>query len=215
MTTTDRHVAAPVWRPRTELDLVEQQLRAIDAFHAARREREAALQATARTRETRLDASRLLEVLRRQHDALVARSHHQLRSSGHVLGDLAECRVVLAHRSEWFLRQVALPLQDSGVQVVGQLDNAADVVGVLVAEQPDLVLVEDALPMGRGDLVVGEARALAPGTLVAVQAEGPERLVALLDAGAAAVFPRGTPPRDLAVELLRLLRVPGGAPAGA
>ena len=197
--------AVPAWQPRTELDLVGQQLRAIEAFHRARHAREAAAQATARTREMRLDASRQLEVLRRSHDALVARSHEQLRAAGRVLQATAERRVVLAHRSEWFLGQMAGVLEDQGVRVVARLDNGADVVGLVVAEQPDLVLVEDALAMARGDVVVREARTFAPATLVGVQASGDDRLGTLLDAGAAAVFSRRTPPKDVAASLLGLL----------
>ena len=197
--------AAPSWRPRSELEVLGQQLRAIDSFTRARRAREAAAQATARTREMRLDASRQLEVLRRQHEALVTRSTEQLRASGQLLAATAEPRIVLAHRSEWFLRQVAECVEEHGVRVVARLDNGADVVGVLVAEQPDLVLVEDALAMARGDVVVREARAWSASTLVGVQAAGEDRFGSLLDAGAAAVFSRRTPPRDVATSMLALL----------
>ncbi len=197
--------AAPSWHPRTELDLVGQQLRAIDQFNRARHDREQAAAARSRTREMRLDASRSLQVLRRQHDAVVAQAHAQLRASGDVLHGTAQRRVVLAHRSEWFLREVARGLRESGVCVVAQVDNGADAVGLLVAEQPDLVLVEDALAMARGDDVVREAREFAPDTLVGVHVGSDDRLRPLREAGAALVLPRLTRPRDVAAGVLALL----------
>lgn len=196
---------APRWRPRTELDLVAQQLRAIERFNCARHAREQAAADRSRTREMRLDASRSMQVLRRQHDALVARADAQLRASGDALHSTRERRAVLAHRSGWFLREVARVLEDRGVSVVAQVDNGADAVGLLVAEQPDLVLVEDALAMARGDDVVREAREFAPGTLVGVHVGSDDRVRPLLEAGAAAVFPRLTRPQEVADQVLRLL----------
>lgn len=202
-----REVPRAPWQLRTELHLLGQQLEAIDRFNRARHTREAAAAASARTREMRLDASRSMEVLRRQHDAVIARAHAQLRASGDILHGTAERRVVLAHRSEWFLRQVSTALHTSGVSVVAELDNGADVVGLVVAEQPDLVLVEDALAMARGEDVLREAREFAVDTLVGVQVASDDRMGSLLDAGAAAVYSRRTPPRDVADSLLSLLAV--------
>lgn len=203
-TPPQQRTASP-WQPRTELVLVAQQLRAIEQFNRARHDREQAAASRSRTRELRLDATRSLQVLRREHDAVVARAHAQLRASGDVLHGTADRRVVLAHRSEWFLREVAGGLRDGGVCVVAQVDNGADAVGLLVAEQPDLVLVEDALAMARGDDVVREAREFAPDTLVGVHVGSDDRLRPLREAGAAAVFPRLTRPRDVAAGVLALL----------
>ena len=200
-------VSRAPWQPRSELDLLGQQLAGIERFNRARHARESAAAASARTREMRLDASRSMHVLRRQHDALIARAHEQLRASGDLLHGTAECRVVLAHRSEWFLREVSTVLSTGGVSVVAELDNGADVVGLVVAEQPDLVLVEDALAMVRGEDVLREAREFAGDTLVGVQVASDDRMGPLLDAGAAAVFSRRTRPREVAGSLLGLLAV--------
>lgn len=201
----DPPATAPTWRPRSELDVVQQQLRAIDSFNRARHLREQAAAATARTREMRLDASRSLQVLRRQHDAVIARADEQLRACGAVLQGRAQRRVVLAHRNDWFLREVARAVSATDVAVLAQLDNGADVVGLVVAEQPDAVLVEDALAMGRADDVLREIRTFSPSTLVAVHAADGDRGRTLVGAGAAAVFPRRTPPREVAGRLLALL----------
>ena len=202
--TTDSVSRASAWRPRTELDLAAQQLRAIARFNDARRMAEAAGAAAARSREMRMDVTRSLEVLRREHDAVVRRAHEQLRVTGALLRGTPERRVVIAHRNEWFVGKVADALQDSGVLVVAHVDNGADAVGIAVAEQPDLVLVEDTLAMVPGEQVVRDVRGYCPATLVAAQVAHGDRVAPFLDAGASTVFTRSVPPFDAARSLLQL-----------
>jgi CheY-like chemotaxis protein len=185
--------------------VVAQQVRAIERFNRARHMREEAAAAAARSREMRMDAARSLEVLRREHEALVSRAHEQLQASGHLLRTVATRRVVLAHRNDWFFRQVTQALEDSGVHVLAGTDNGADAVGLVVAEQPDLVLVEDTLSMLPGVEVVREIRRFSPETVVTAQAAYGDRVGQLLDAGASAVFTRRIPPADVARSLLRLV----------
>ncbi|MCW2608458.1 MAG: DNA-binding response regulator [Frankiales bacterium] len=196
----------PALPHRTELDLALQQLAAVDRFNADRRQREAALEATAQTRETRLDSARSRDALRRQHAALVERAHAHLLATGEQLGRQSRRRVVLAHRNAWFLDRVQTVLQDDGLDVVALTDNGADAVGLVVAEQPDLVLLEDALLMVPGEEVVRQARHYAPLALVAVQTASDAAVARLLEAGATAVFTRQVPPRDVAHALLDLVR---------
>ena len=193
--------------PRSELDLAAQQLRSIERFNHTRQLAEAAAAAAARSREMRMDAARRIEVLRREHDALVARAHAQLQSSGHLLYGTSYRRVVLAHRNEWFVGKVADALEEHGLVVVARLDNGADVVGLAVAEQPDLVLVEDTLAMVPGEQVVREIREFCPGTVLAAQVPYGDRVGPMLDAGAATVFTRQVPPLDVAAGLLAQLAV--------
>jgi CheY-like chemotaxis protein len=197
--------AAPVWRVRDELELALQQLRAIESFHDARRVQEKAQSGVRRSREMRMDATRTVEVLRREHAAIAARADEQLRQTGSLLRSTAERRVVLAHRHEWFLDKVAHALEEQGVRVVARLDNGADTIGVVLAEQPDLVLVEETLPMVTGEEVVRETRRFSPESLVTVQVGYGDRVGQLLDAGASSVFTRKIPPGDIALSLLRLL----------
>lgn len=199
---------APVWRPRSEPDLAAQQLRGMADFHAARRLRQQAASAAADSRELRMDAARSLEVLGRQHDALVARSHEQLRASGGLMRSTADRRVVLAHRNDWLVRKLTRALEDRGVHVVARTENGADAVGLIVAEQPDLVLVEDALAMLGGLEVVREVRQFSPDTVVTAQAAYGNRVGPLLDAGATSVFTRQLPPDDVARALLQLIGLP-------
>jgi CheY-like chemotaxis protein len=197
--------AAPAWRARDELELALQQLRAIESFHDARRVQEEAQSGVRHSREMRMDATRTIEVLRREHAAIVARADEQLRQTGSLLRSTAERRVVLAHRQEWFLDKVAHALEEQGVRVVARLDNGADTIGVVLAEQPDLVLVEETLPMVTGGEVVRETHRFSPDSLVTVQVGYGDRVGQLLDAGADSVFTRKIPPADVALSLLKLL----------
>ena len=197
--------AAPDWRPRSELDLVGQQVRAIERFNRVRHMREEAAAAPTRSREMRMDAARSLEVQRREHAALVERAHEQLTASGHLLRAVARRRVVLAHRNDWFLRKVTQALGEHGVHVVAGTDNGADAVGLIVAEQPDLVLVEETLSMLPGMEVIREVRRFSPDTVVTAQAASGDRVGQFLDAGASAAFTRRIPPADVARSLLRLV----------
>lgn len=193
------------WQPSTEVDLTARQLDAVAAFHRARHAAEAAAGAASRSREMRMDASRRLEVLLREHEALVARSHQQLLASAGLLRTTARRRAVLAHRNAWFASKVSQALQDHGISIVATLDNGADVVGLAIAEQPDLVLVEDTLAMVPGEQVVRSVREFCPGTLVAAQVAYGDRVGALLEAGATPVFTRQVPPADVAVRLRELV----------
>lgn len=91
------------------------------------------------------------------------------------------------------------------MHVVAGTDNGADAVGLTVAEQPDLVLVEDTLSMLTGVEVIREVRRFSAETVVVAQAAHGDRVGQLLDAGASAVFTRRTPPADVALSLLWLI----------
>lgn len=195
----------PAQRVRlTDLDLAVLQVRAIDRFNDYRREAQAAADA-ASSREARMDANRLRDVLRRQHEALVAHCDEQSMTACKPALSLADRRVVIAHRNEWFSGKVAAGLTELGLRVVATTGSGADAVGVAVAEQPDLMLVEDVLPMTTGVQVVRQVRRFSPGTLVAAQVGYGDGMPPLLDAGAAAVFVRSIPPGDVATRLLELL----------
>ena len=203
----DLDPGTPEWHPRSEVELAEQQLRAVARFHRARHMREDAAAAAARSRELRMDAARSMDVLRRQHEALVARADVQLRSSGELLRTTAERRVVVANRNGWLVGKVVEALEDRGVQVVAQTDNGAEAVGMVVAEQPDLVLVEDTLAMLPGVEVIREIRRFSPETVVLAQAAHGHRVGELLDAGATTVLTRSIPPQEVTRSVLRLVGV--------
>lgn len=152
-----------------------------------------------------MDDTWAMEVIRREHQALITRAHEQLRLSGDLLRDRARRRVVLAHRNEWFSQKVAEQLQEQDWVVVAMLSNGADAVGVTVAEQPELLLVEDFLAMVPGEQVVRDVRQFCPQTVVAAQVAHGDRVAALLEAGAATVWTRQVPPREVAQGLMALV----------
>ena len=204
-TACQRGTSAAPLRQRSDVEVAAQQLRAIDAFNRARHMREQAAAAAARSREMRLDAARSMEVLRRQHAAVVKRSHEHLEASGQLLRTTAERRAVLAHRNDWLVGSLTRTLESHGVRVAAGTDNGAVAVGLVVAEQPDLGLVDYTLAMVAGVEVVCEVRRFSPDTVVAAQAADGYRVVQLLDAGATTVFPCHISPADMAQSLLDLV----------
>jgi CheY-like chemotaxis protein len=189
--------------PAHPADLPTRQIAAIDAFNRARRTAQAASAAALGSREMRLDAARRLDVLRRQHEAVVATTDEALRTSRDLLR-ASSSRAVVVHHNPWFTRKVSDALADEGIVVLAQLDNGADAVGMVVAEQPDLLLLEDPLPMMTAEQVVHEVRTYSPHTFVAVQADA-SAIGQLLGAGAGSVFTRHITPVSLARDLAGVL----------
>ncbi len=190
---------------RSELTVLAQQIAAIEAFNRSMRLAEQADRAVGRSREMRMDAARRMDVLRRQQQAIIAHTQAQLQSTGKRLAAHAAGRAVVAHRNEWFLRNVATTLRGLGMHVVAQLENGADTMGVALCEQPDLVLVEDTLAMVPGEHVLRELRQRCPETVLVAQCPYGDRVGALLDAGARAVFTRNVPPAEVAIGAHALL----------
>lgn len=190
---------------RSDLDVARQQLAAIDRWHEARRATQQAAQSTATSREARMDLARRLAVVHAEHKAIVERTDEQLRSSVELLQRSAARRAIVVHRNAWFMDKVAADLMLHQVCVVARLTNGAEAVGAVVAEQPDLLLVEDSLPMMSGEDVVREVRTFAPLTRIGAQVAHDDRIGALLEAGAHSAFTRRVPPADVAAALAELL----------
>jgi CheY-like chemotaxis protein len=188
------------------LELEQRRLVAIDRFVQALRLGGSASSSGGRSREAQLDAARRADVRRREHDALVGRLEEQLQAAGAPLPRTFGFRAVLAHRNPWFVTKTVAALSEQGVCVVACADNGADAVGISVAEQPDLVLVEDALPMLRGEDVVRRVREFCPETRVAAQVPYGDGIAALLDAGATTVVTRQVPPAEVVQQMLGLVR---------
>ena len=204
-------MVAPLPSPRSELELTADQLRGIDAYTRAARAAEAASAAAASaelSREMRLDLSRRLEARRREQKALLARAARHLEDSARALWT-SRPRAVVVHRNAWLRTALSDRLASSGVEVLAALDNGADGAGVVVAEQPEVLLVEDRLPSLSGLEVLERAREFSPRTLVAAHLAGTAELDAFLQRGARAVFTRRLPPAVMADELVGCLRSGG------
>ena len=201
-----RRRSTPTWHARTTAEVLLSQVAAIDSWHAARHAA-GADQAPAQTsREARMDLTRLEQVVRREHAALVAHTEAQMNAGLVPLATSPPPRAVVAHRSDWFRDAVVKGLAAGGVQVVAALDNGADVVGLVVAEQPDLLLVEDKLPMLSGRETLRRALQFSSGTIATAQASSDADIADLMDAGACTVFTRRVRPADVATALCVLVR---------
>jgi CheY-like chemotaxis protein len=183
-------------------DRLVRQVQAIDAWVAARREREQAWHAPSKTRDERMDVDRQIEVLRRTHDAIKGRCARGLGAEVEAMRSSGPTAVI-AHRHVWFVDKVALLLGERGIAVVACTDNGAEALGAVVAEQPDIVLVGDRLAMMSGHVLLAETRRFAPSALRSVQASDQQQADALQDA-ADAVFLRHHPPAVVADALVAL-----------
>lgn len=183
-------------------DRIIRQIEAVDAWIAARRERERALQAPGLTRDERMDVAREVEALRRTHDAIKGCCARGLDAQVGPLCCPAPT-AVLAHRHAWFVGKLAGLLADRGVTVLACTDNGAEALGVVVAEQPDLVLAGDRLAMVSGRALLAGARRYARGALLAVQLSDPREADAL-GTDADGVFLRHHPPVVVADALVEL-----------
>lgn len=177
-------------------DRFVRQVGAIDAWIAVRRQREQALQAPSMPRAERLDVARQVDALRRTHDAIRGRCALGLGAEVAPLR-LTGPTAVVAHRHAWFADRLALLLGGHGVTVLVTTDNAADALGAVVAEQPDIVLVGDSLAMLPVGVLLADVRLFAPDALLAVAASDSQRAHALRDR-ADAVFLRHQTPGDVA-----------------
>jgi CheY-like chemotaxis protein len=162
------------------------------------------------SREARMDAQRRLEALRRTQAALLARTEETVAEA---LASLEEVpRAVLVHRSAWMREKLSLHLSELGVQVRAEADDGAEGLGIAIAEQPDVVVIEDRLPSLLAVELVAGVREYVPQAIVAAQVEHDEDVPRLVEAGVAAVFSRRIPPGLIAEELAGLLAQPRDEP---
>ena len=204
MTVTEEPVRPTALPALSECDLLLEQLRAVEAWTRAHRPSDLDLDAAA-SRESRLDLARQRDVVERQRQALVDWTTRQLRASDHQLRSAVAVRAVVVHRNEWFKAKIASGLEDAGLAVVASLENGAEAAGVVIAEQPDAVVLESKLPMLTGIDLTRTIRRYAPRTTVLAQVERDGDVGAFLEAGARTAYARRVPPADIVADLRTLL----------
>lgn len=183
------------WR-RPEARLARDQVQGIEAWTRVHGERAAAALTAAGTREARLDLARRSDARRLEHQALMGRAHQQLVEGSRLLRSAPVA--VLAHRNSWFTGKVAERLTGRGVEVVAVVEDGASASGALVVEQPELLLVEERLPVLTGLEILQRVRDFASATVAAVQLLDSDAADRFRDAGARAVFSRRVPPAEVA-----------------
>ncbi len=114
-------------------------------------------------------------------------------------------RVLIAHQQQWFADALAKALRRLDLHVVGLVTDGADAVGLAVAAQPDIILLEPVLSRMTGLQVLHDLQTFAAEVRTVVRiphdSAGPE----MLSAGAAAVLLSSVPPQQAARDLHGLL----------
>lgn len=150
------------------------------------------------TREQRMDLDRRAQVLDRVEEVVASRlMHEEPVATGP--------RVVLAHRQEWFGGKLRAALVERGVEVLDVVVDGADAVGIAIAEQPDLVLIEAVLARMSGIEVLRDLQRFAPGTLCVAQVAHQDGVRAMTEAGAAAAWTRKVSPAQVADDMVALM----------
>ncbi len=178
-------------------ELLAAQLRGLQRWQTTRRATEQSAQRPGLTREGRLDAARQLDVRRREHQAILDRieqSWQQLQP----MPARPPVTAVIAHSHQWTSQRLSAELTERAVELVAAVTNGADAVGISVAEQPALVVVDELLAMRSGPDVAAALREFCPDTVVVGYVSGPAAIAELLDAGAASVLTRRVPPAEAA-----------------
>jgi CheY-like chemotaxis protein len=204
MTSIEERPTSDASVSRSDADVLLAQVRGIEEWTRDHRASHLLLNPGS-SREDRLDFARRREAVERQRQALLEWTARQLRDSPRILHCVSLRRAVIVHRNDWFKGKLAAALEAAGVTVVAALDNGADAVGVVVAEQPDVLLMEHTLPMVSGLDVTLAVRRYAPATAVVVQVGNDWERGAFLDAGAASAYTRAVPPADIAADVGVLL----------
>jgi hypothetical protein len=202
-------------RRHTPVALLLRQLEGIDGWNRARQSRECAQPSGPASRQDRLLAARRIDVLVHAHATVLARASAALAEQPKPLAGLSAHRAVVAHRHQWFADELSQALEAHGVDVISVSDNAAEALGVVVAEQPELLVVGDPLVMLTTVELLSEAARFAPQTLRAVQVSNGTGVGLMLEAGAHSVVTQHVPPQETADQLRALLELGPDRPAGA
>lgn len=183
-------------------ELAAARRQAIDAWERADRALEATTRIAPRQQAVRLDLDRQHGARQREHAALLARSAELLELGGERLA----VRAVLAHSDARLRDLLTQELTEAGVRIVGAFDDGADAAGAAVAEQPELVLLQDLLPTMDGLQVLRRVRTLVPGVVTGVHMLALTTVGCFVDGGVDVAFAARTTPADMARQLVDCLR---------
>lgn len=177
------------------------QLAGIDTFHRLTQPGQQLLT----SREERMDAARASDVSTSVRAALVERTGLGLTGAGEPLCWPSPPRAVLAVRHEWFRTMMGAALVKRGIDVIAQPENGAEALGIVIAEQPDLLLAQDKLAMLSGVELITLVRQCSPVTLSVGQVSYIDEIESMIDAGAVTACTRRTAPDDVADQMVGLL----------
>lgn len=205
-------VASPAPGPallRTELALQLAQLDGIGRWAADERAAGTRIPRPTSSREDRLDLARVETAREAVRQTVRARAEAHLAETGVApLRTGLVPRALLAHRHDWIRGRTAACLAGLGISVIGETISGAEALGRVIVDQPDLLLVEDSLPLVSGREVVASARRYAPETRIVAYVSTDGMVGPLLEAGADLVHTRRVPPADVAYSLAGLVPLP-------
>jgi DNA-binding NarL/FixJ family response regulator len=135
----------------------------------------------------------------------IRQTRRLLHSAVAPTGSNSRCTVVLGHRDRGFTQDLGAALATTRLHLVASRSDAAAAAACIIAEQPDVVLVEQALPGMPTAELLEQIRCRSPRTVVAVLADDPVVMGRLLDGGATSAFHSQFPPEELARELARMV----------
>lgn len=206
---TSQQLTGPLPAGRTPQELAAARRQAVEAWERAERALEATTRIAPETPALRVELERRREARRREHEALLARSAPATSAASlpdtSPDADRVAIRAVLAHRDAGLREQLAQQLAEVGVVVVGSYDDGADASGAAVAEQPELMLIEDRLPSMDGLQVLRRVRTLVPGIVTAAHVGDLTAVGCFTDGGVDVILAARTPPADMAQQLLGCL----------
>lgn len=186
--------------------LLRRQLTALDAWNEGRRQPDRGRTSESMSRAERLVAHRKAAAFERAHAAVLARADAALDRDPAPMPSSAALRAVIAHRHPWMADRLSTALAAKDVLVLACSGNGAEALGIVVAEQPDLLVAGDVLAMMSSAELLAKTKRYAPCTARAAHVADSAGVGAALEAGAQSVFVRQMPPDDVAASLLLLLR---------
>lgn len=104
----------------------------------------------------------------------------------------------------WMRTALRGSLERAGYGPVEVVEDGATALGAVVAQQPDVVLVQQQLPWLDGLEVARQLKLYAPDTLVVVQLDQQHAEKEARSAGAVLVLTRTERPQDVVAKLLQL-----------
>jgi hypothetical protein len=140
------------------LDLLTAQVRVIDAWARSTRPARDAAEVVGHPARKRVDLGPRMESRRREQAALIARVDQRLRASGQPLfgpGPVRACSLTATKGCQARWRRGS---RRTACVIVGVSGDDADAAGAIIAEQAELVILQDRLPSLAGSELVQRVR---------------------------------------------------------
>ena len=157
------------------------------------------------SREGQIDATRWREI-RRRCEAAMTLSAEAVPADNWLEPARMAPRAVVAFWHDWRREQLSAALEAQGLHVVSASRNAAETLGHVIWQQPDLLVVGERLEMLTVEALIALTGQFSTHTVIAAQASEADGLGEILDAGVRGAFSRQLGAQLVAVELSDLVQ---------